>query len=258
MRLPLLALCLAVSTSSFAMTTVRIVASGHLANDPVLEARAAAAGFPSGTPWSVELFSSSGSDSDVGNRSLSSLNGSVTLAGESISIEWSQYNFFEYADLEIYNGSAATDFPDFVRISATSWGVTVPGTPAFAGMPIHSIQLLLEASDGSKTLFDTTHLSDIVGLSLDDLGSCLTPEGYCTVDELGRPLSAGPRFSVNVWNGEYGGEYPGYAYVSLGGAVDFLEITAVPLPAVGWILIPVFGGLGWRRLRAGGTRRAGA
>jgi len=258
MRLPLLALSLAVSTSSFAMTTVRIVASGHLANDPLLEARATEAGFPNGTPWSVELFSSSDGDSDVGDRSLSSLSGNVTLAGESISIEWLQYYFFEYTNLAIYNGSPETESPDSVQMSAISYGVTVPGTPSFLGKPIHSISLLLEASDGSKTLFDTTHLSDIAGLSLDDLGSCLTPEGYCPVDEWGSPHAAGPRFSVNIWNGEDGPEYPGYAYVSLDGAVDFLEITAVPLPAVGWMLIPAFGGFGWRRLGAGGAHRAGA
>ncbi len=206
----------AVSTASPA-ANISYSASGSLYNGGGLGPPP----FPDGTPISIQFSidadtpDSSGSNANEGR--YSGLTGTFTLGGQTYSID-----SYGYREVRVTNDfSYYWGWGDQIQFFISTANYSSLDTPVYNGARIHNLKLSVRPATIDTTIFTSDALSNSIGLALSTFSNAM----------------------FNMQTGDL-------VYINsdaIGRATALSSVSQVPLPAVGWLLGPVLGTLGWVR-----------
>ncbi len=181
--------------------------------------------FPNGTPISIQFAIDADTpdswyyDFDTKKGVYSGLTGTFTLGGQTYSID-----SYGYREVRVVNDfSYSEGWGDQIQFVVSTTNFSSLDTPVYNGARLHRLALALRPATTNTAIFSSDALSNSIGLNL-------------------------ATFSQGIFNLQAGD----LVYInsdSIGRVTALSSVSQVPLPAVGWLLGPVFWVLGWVRRR---------
>jgi hypothetical protein len=154
------------------------------------------------------------------------ISGTFVLGAEAVVLDVYPQQFRQVSIADA--GGAATRPHDVITVGANDF--TGQEVAELVGQRILGIAFRLRTAEtvGQESLFGSTSLSEILGIELADLGSCLSPAGYCDYSSRGPALS----IAIDLPDTESG--LPPLQRTALHGTVNMFSATVVPIPGALW------------------------